>query len=329
MACIAVVVPVFNEDSIIEPLVARLAAMANAQTDHTFEFIMVEDGSWDETYARLKRLQQVDPRLTLVKLSRNWGHQCAYNAGLDAVDDSADAVVLMDGDLEDPPELIPTLIAHWQAGNQIVYTVKENRIDSPLRKLMFSLYYRVIRIAADIKIDKQAGMFSLLDIRAARQLRRFGERNKSYPNLRAFIGFRQVAVPYRRQMRASGTPKQTLSRLINDGLNALFAFSFLPLRLMTFIGLAMVGIFGFLSAAFLIVRIADINFWVFRTVPGWTSAMLTLLLIASIQIVFIGILGEYVSRIFDEVRQRPYYIVDRIERGDSTTSAEHHERTRP
>ncbi len=310
MADIAVVIPVFDEEGIVEELVARLAKMADGQP-HRFEFVIVDDGSRDATANKLAALQASEPRLTVISLSRNWGHQNAINAGLDYAG-ACDAVVLMDGDLEDPPEVIPQLIEQWEQGHQVVYTVKQSRVDSRLRLALFEIYYRLIQYATASRLERNAGVFSLLDARAAAQLRRFMERNKSYPNLRAFIGFRQTRVAYDRDKRFAGRPKQTLSRLINDGLNALFSFSSLPLRALTVLGLTMTVVFSLLTVFFFVLRVTGWEFWIFFQLPGWTSFVMLLLVFASLNMLFLGVIGEYVRLIFDEVTSRPYYIVDAV-----------------
>ena len=310
MKSVSVVIPVLNEEETVDELVSRLRS-ATKGLAYAFEFVVVDDGSTDGTLDKLLAWQEKEPRLTVVKLTRNWGHQNAFNAGLDYAE-ASDAVVLMDGDLQDPPEMIPALLEKWREGSDVVYTVKEKRADGWLRRFLTSLYYRLIRLVGEVKIEKQAGMFSLIDKAVVSELRRFTERNKSYPNLRTFVGFKQTRVSYRRQKRLQGKPKQTLWRLVNDGLNAVFSFSYVPMRVVTIVGLFMTLVFAFLFLLVLFLRITSTEFWIFGHVPGWTSAILLILSIGSFNIVFLGIVGEYIARILDEVRQRPYYIVKAV-----------------
>ncbi|MCH9051421.1 MAG: glycosyltransferase [Proteobacteria bacterium] len=312
MGKVSVVIPLMNEETIVDDLLVRLDRMSQGVA-HDFEFILVDDGSTDGTLTKLLAWRQRDPRLTVIKLTRNWGHQNAYNAGLDGVGE-ADAVVLMDGDLEDPPEVIPQLLEQWEQGAEVVYTVKRRRTGSLLVRILTKAYYRLMRVAVEVKLERQSGMFSLIGRKALVQLRRFPERNKSYPNLRMFVGFKQAQVIYDRESRRHGRPRQNLGRLFQDGLNALFAFSYLPMRAMTVIGLIMVLLFSLLTVFVLFIRFSGIEFWIFQQVPGWTSLVLFLLVVSSFNIVFVGLIGEYVARIFDEVKNRPYYIVDEFYR---------------
>lgn len=312
MKSVSIVIPVLNEEPIIDDLMTRLRAVTE-DLDYAFEFVVVDDGSRDGTLPALIAWQEREPRLTVIKLSRNWGHQNAYNAGIDHASNS-DAVILMDGDLQDPPELIPGILEKWRQGFEVVFTVKQTRIDSVTRKILTAIYYWLVHLVTEVKLEKQVGMFSLLDRKVVAQLRRFTERNKSYPNLRKFVGFKQAHIPYHRGKRHAGKGKQNLRRLVNDALNAIFAFSYVPMRLITLTGLALTLIFAMLSVFVLFFRITDVEIWIFRNVPGWTSAILLILVVASFNLVFLGIIGEYIARIYDEVRNRPYYIVDTIYR---------------
>jgi polyisoprenyl-phosphate glycosyltransferase len=309
MAKLGIIIPVYNEAYLVETLVERVGRVLDGLAYAT-ELFLVDDGSTDGTAEKLLELQDAEPRLTVLRLSRNWGHQNAYNAGLEAARD-CDAVVLLDGDLEDPPELIGKLVAEWEKGNDIVYTVKEHRVESWWRRQLFRLYYRTMRMAG-VKLTPQSGMYSLIGTRPLRYLREFRERNKSYPNLRSFIGFRQAAVRYRRDARLAGKPKQSVRALFRDGANALFGFSTLPIHMMTVVGLVLSLFFVALALFVLFLRMTGIEFWIFRQVPGWTSATLISLLVSTTNLLFLGLLGQYIARIYDEVRERPYYIIDQV-----------------
>ncbi|MBF0309145.1 MAG: glycosyltransferase family 2 protein [Magnetococcales bacterium] len=309
---ISVVIPIFNEVGNIDPLLDRLARVADG-LPYRFEFVFVDDGSRDGSLESLLRRQFTDNRVVVVSLSRNWGHQNAFNAGLEVA--RGDALILMDGDLEDPPELIPQLIARWNEGRfKVVTTVKESRSQSGLRRLLTRFYYFLIRHLTKSDLDNQSGMFSLIDRRIADHLFGMKERNKSYPNLRSFLGYSRAAIAYHRPPRGAGAPKQTLLHLINDGLNAIFSFSFLPIRVISVVGLLLTSFFLVIGAVTFIVRVTDTRFWIFYPLPGFSLTLLLQLLIASFQILFLGILGEYLARIYDDIRQRPNYIIETVYR---------------
>jgi len=313
---IDVVIPIFDEEEIIEELILRLQK-STKDLNYQFKFIVVDDGSGDNSLNILLALQANEPRLEVIKLSRNWGHQNAYNAGVDR--STAHALILMDGDLEDPPELIPKFLEKWEEGNEVVYGVKESRQRKTHEKLMFSIYYKLLKRISEVSVDQQAGMFSLIDKKVANALKKCSEKNKYYVGLRFFIGFKQVRIKYHREKRFSGTPKQTFRKLVNYGLNAFFSFSFLPIRLLTYLGLALLFFISIVGLIFVLAHNTDLPYLLFeqiRSVPGWTSIILAIFFVLGIQIIFLGILGEYIARIFDEVRSRPYYIVDQIFEAD-------------
>jgi len=317
MKTICVIIPVYNEEDIIEELISRLQKETK-QLQYDFKFIIIDDGSTDSTFDTLRKIQQKNRRIEIIKLSRNWGHQNSYNAGIDYA--KGDAVILMDGDLEDPPELISEFVKNWEAGYEIVYGVKKSREENKFKKMMFSLFYIMLKYIADVSIDRQAGMFSLLDKRAYVHIRNCKEMNKYYVGLRAFIGFKQISIPYKREKRFAGRPKQSLNRLFNYALNAFFSFSYLPVRLITYSGICLLLILFFLSCALVIFRITNLKIWFIQTLPGWTSIVLILFILLGVQLVFMGILGEYIARILDEVRKRPYYIIDAVYESENQTA---------
>ncbi|MBT4484908.1 MAG: glycosyltransferase family 2 protein [Candidatus Latescibacteria bacterium] len=309
MKKISIIIPVYNEEKVIEELVSRLEN-ATCKLKYNFEFIFVDDGSKDDTLPKLIMLQADNPKLKIIKLSRNWGHQNAYNAGLDYV--SGNAVVFMDGDLEDPPEVIQEFIKKWEEGFEVVYAVKETREESWFKKIMFSLFYHFLERFSNISVDKQAGMFSLIDEKVLKELRKCREKNKYYVGLRFFVGFKQAKITYHRDKRFAGSPKQTYRRLVNYALDALFAFSFLPIRLLTFFGIFVLIIITLGTGFIFFAKIFKFNFWIFYDLPGWSSIILLIFFVLGVQMIFMGVLGEYIARILDEVRNRPYYIVEEV-----------------
>ncbi|SVB95089.1 uncharacterized protein METZ01_LOCUS247943 [marine metagenome] len=313
MKSIEVVIPIFDEEEIIEELILRLQK-STKDLNYQFKFILVDDGSGDNSLNILLALQAKEPRLEVIKLSRNWGHQNAYNAGVDR--STAHALILMDGDLEDPPELIPEFLEKWEEGNEVVYGVKESRQRKAYEKLMFSAYYKLLKRFSEVSVDQQAGMFSLIDKKVANALKKCSEKNKYYVGLRFFIGFKQARINYHREKRFAGTPKQTFRRLVNYGLNAFFSFSFLPIRLLTYLGLFLLFTILVVSFVFILASTTDFSNWLFEELraapPGWVSLVLAIFFVLGFQVVFLGILGEYIARVFDEVRNRPYYVIDQI-----------------
>lgn len=312
-ALVSLIIPVFNEEQVITPLADRVEAVLS-KLPYQFEVVVVDDGSDDGTLEELERWQERDNRIVVVRLSRNWGHQNAFNAGLDTA--TGNAIIFMDGDLEDPPEVIPELLAGWEEGFDSVYTVKVSRYQKGLRKALTNFYYWLVKVSTRYGVVPQAGMFSLVDEKVASILRKMKEANKSYPNLRAFSGFKQKQITYSRQPRTHGKPKQTLGRLITDGLNALFSNTYLPIRVFSVIGLVFSIIFILLGIVVVGVRVTGIEFWIFRDIPGTQMILLAILAFGALQITFLGVLGEYIARIYEENKGRPYYVIDEIKRLD-------------
>ena len=308
---VSIVIPVFNEERGVKELSQRLIETLRS-LDYKFEIVIVDDGSIDDTLNELRSWQIDDNRVVIVKLSRNWGHQSAFNAGLDIA--VGDAVIFMDGDMEDPPEVIPDLLSAWREGFDTVYTVKESRHQPVIRKFLTKIYYRLINATTRFGVEPQAGMFSLIDKKVASILRGMTESNKSYPNLRAFSGFKTKRLTYSRGRRRFGKPKQSLLNLINDGLNAWFANTYIPIRIFSVIGLFLSFFFLLVGLTVLFVKITGIEFWFFRDIPGTQMVLLIALVIGSFQILFLGILGEYIARIYEESKNRPYYVIDEVER---------------
>jgi polyisoprenyl-phosphate glycosyltransferase len=303
---LAVVIPIYNEQATLPELRRRLTEVFARMPEVEPRVIYVNDGSRDDSLRIMLDQQAADPRFTVLDLSRNFGHQAAITAGLAAAE--ADAVVIMDGDLQDPPEALPHLVACWRDGAEIVRAERRTRQERGVRRLGFTLFYRLLSWINDFPIPSQVGVFSLLDRQALDALNRLPEKNRFLPGLRAWIGFDQRTVQYDREQRAAGAPKQSLRRLTRYALDAVFSFSYKPLRLMMAAGLSISAV-GFLLACFFIVRrLAGIE--VAET--GFTTLVTLSLFLGGVQLVAIGLLGEYLGRIYDEVKQRPLYIVRRI-----------------
>jgi glycosyltransferase involved in cell wall biosynthesis len=303
---IAVVIPVYNEDAVLPELFSRLAAVFDRESGCRWSAILVNDGSRDGSAAAILAQNARDPRFKLVDLSRNFGFQSALAAGLAAAADF-DAVVTMDADLQDPPEVIPALVAAWRGGAEVVRAVRRTRSETGLRRLAFDLFHRVFGLLSDYPVESNSGTFGLLGRVAVEAFDQLSERNRFFPGLRAWVGFPRVDVPYDRQERAAGRPQQTFRRLVRYALDGVFSFSYLPLRLLTYAGL-FIALLGFAVGLFFIVR-RLLGIEIAQT--GFTTLVTLMLFLGGVQLIGIGVLGEYLGRVYDEVKRRPNYLVKR------------------
>ncbi len=303
---IAVVVPVYNEEAVLPELFRRLAAVFDGQPDCHWTAILVNDGSRDRSAALIAEQHARDPRFKLVDLSRNFGFQSALAAGLAAAT-TVDAVVTMDADLQDPPEVIPALVAVWRSGAEVVRAVRRTRSETGLRRVAFDLFHRLFGLVTDYPVEPNSGTFGLLGGAAIEAFNHLPERNRFFPGLRAWVGFPRADVVYDRQERAAGQPQQTLRRLVRYALDGIFSFSYLPLRVLTYCGLFIAGV-GFAIGLFFVAR----RLLGVEIAPtGFTTLATLVLFLGGVQLIGIGVLGEYLGRVYDEVKRRPNYIVKR------------------
>jgi glycosyltransferase involved in cell wall biosynthesis len=303
---IAVVIPVYNEEPVLPELFRRLAAVFGREPACDWSAILVNDGSRDRTTALIAEQHARDPRFKLVELSRNFGFQSALAAGLAAAA-TADAVVTMDADLQDPPELIPELVAAWRSGAEVVRAVRRTRSETGLRRVAFDLFHKIFGVLSDFPIEPNSGTFGLLGSAAVQSFNHLSERNRYFPGLRAWLGFSRADVYYDRQERAAGQPQQTFRRLVRYAFDGVFSFSYLPLRLLTYTGL-FIALLGFAVGLFFIVR-RLLGIEIAQT--GFTTLVTLLLFLGGVQLIGIGVLGEYLGRVYDEVKHRPSYIIKR------------------
>jgi len=303
---IAIVIPVFNEAAVLPALFERLDAVLHAQPRETWRVIFVDDGSRDGSADLIRARVAAGSPYRLVELSRNFGHQAALTAGLLEAGD-CDAAVTMDADLQDPPELISELVAAWRAGAEVVLAVRRSRKDRGLRRLGFDVFHRCFGLLTDLEIERNTGTFGLLARAALDAFNQLPEKHRFFPGLRTWIGFKRVEVAYDRNERAAGQPGQTLRRLIRYAGDGVFSFSYLPLRLLTYSGLFISGI-GFSIALFFVVR-RLLGVEIAET--GFTTLVTLVLFLGGVQLIGIGLLGEYLGRVYDEVKRRPNYIVKR------------------
>lgn len=301
---VAIVTPVFNEEKVLPELFARLAALFAAQPDCAWRAVLVDDGSRDRSAELIRAQAAHDPRFQLVELSRNFGFQSALSAGVAAAAD-ADAVVTMDADLQDPPEVIPALVAAWRDGAEVVRATRRSRQETGLRRAGMDFFHAVFGRLSDYPIEPNTGTFGLLGRAAVEAFNQLPERHRFFPGLRAWIGFATADVPYDRHERAAGQPQQTFGRLARYAFDGLFSFSYLPLRVLTYTGI-FVGTIGFsLGIYYVVKRLINIE-----TAPtGFTTLAALVLFLGGVQLIAIGVLGEYLGRIYDEVKRRPIYLV--------------------
>jgi glycosyltransferase involved in cell wall biosynthesis len=299
LALLSVVAPIYNEEDTIERFYGRVC---KALGDIRFELVLVDDGSTDGSAVVLDRLAAIDPRVRVVFLSRNFGHQTALTAGLDHA--RGDAVVMLDADLQDPPELIITMLDHWRAGCDVVYAVREHRQGESRFKLSTARwFYRLFDKLAQVELQHNSGDYRLLDRRALDALLSMRERNRFLRGMTVWVGYTQAAVPYSRDPRYAGETKYTISRMLRFSLDAISSFSHRPLQLATLLG------FAISTLAFVAIPVVILLRILGSYLPGFAATTILLLLLGGIQLIAIGIIGEYVGRIYDEVKGRPLYLV--------------------
>src|ERR1051326_5261289 len=302
---LSVVVPIYNEEENVNAFHHAVVA----------EIVYVNDGSRDSSLALLLEIQRQDPRVTVVEFSRNFGHQSALTAGLQTA--KGNGIILMDGDFQDPPEVLPQLVDAWRGGAKVVIAERTSRAERGIRGRLFPLFYKIMGLISDYPIPLNAGIFGLLDRQAADAIINLQEGNRYLPGLRAWVGFPTAFVYYERADRAAGEPKQTLGRLIKYGMDAIFSFSYKPLRLGMALGLVVLAFSLFLS----LVAVGNVIFHLkyFGIVPGagHIGTLLAILFLGSVQLICMGLLGEYIGRIYDEVRRRPLYLVHKLHRAEA------------
>ena len=298
----SLVIPVWNEETVLPVLYERMTQVMDS-TGEPWELIFVNDGSRDGSLAILTELNQRDGRIKVLNFSRNFGHQIAITAGSDYAD--GDAVIIMDADMQDPPEVVLRLIEQWRAGYDVAYAVRTKREGETWFKLFTaSVFYRLIRSIADVDIPLDAGDFRLMDRRVVLAMRQLRERNRFMRGLSSWVGFKQIAVEYERAARFAGETKYPLRKMLRLANNAITSFSHVPLQLATYTGfiLAAVSLVGILVT--IVARLSGIS-----SFSGQATTLVSVLFLGGIQLIFLGIIGEYLGRIYDEVKNRPLYII--------------------
>ena len=297
----SIVIPIFNEENILPELWRQLHETLK-QIDGKWEVIFIDDGSGDRSFSIMLELNRHHPQIRIIRLSRNFGHQCALTAGINHA--GGKAVILMDGDLQDSPQAILKFIHKWQQGYDVVYAIREKRKESYLKRLAFLSFYRILNFLAGIKMPIDAGIFSLMDRKVVVALRSMPERNRYLSGLRAYAGFRQTGIVVERGSRYSGQPRVTIGKLFKLAFDGIFSLSVIPLKIATIFGL-ICAIFSFILG---IIGLY-FKFILGREFLAWAYGLTTTFFMGGVQLIFLGIIGEYIGRIYDEVKQRPYYLI--------------------
>ncbi len=300
---LSMVIPCYNEEAVIDETLKRLMAFRETLTDLRVEFIFVDDGSKDQTRQKLLQWQQQDQDIRILGFARNFGHQIAVTAGLDAA--CGDAVVLIDADLQDPPEVVSEMIQLWRNGYHVIYGTRVDRPGESAFKLFTArCFYRTLNQLSDIAIPLDTGDFRLMDRRVVEVLKTMPERDRFVRGLVSWVGFKQVALPYRRDKRFAGESKYPLRKMIRFATDGILSFSTKPLQIAITLGMctSFIALLGIINT--LVVRLTT-SHWV----AGWAEIMTAVLFLGGVQLICIGILGEYIGRIYNEVKRRPLYVV--------------------
>lgn len=298
----SVVAPVYNEERLLPEFYQRVVNTLEPLGE-PFELVLVNDGCRDRSPEIMRELYERDPRVRVVNFSKNFGHQLAITAGADYA--QGEAVVVIDSDLQDPPEVIPELIQHWREGYEVVYAVRAERVgETWFKKMTASFFYRLIAQITNVDIPVDTGDFRLMDRKVVDALSQIREHHRFMRGLSSWVGFKQIGVPYRRDARKAGETKYPLRKMLKFALDGITSFSYLPLQLSTYLGF----IIAALSVVFIIIAIA-LRLSGIRAFEGQATTLVMVLFMGGVQLIFLGVIGEYLGRIYDEVKRRPLYIV--------------------
>jgi polyisoprenyl-phosphate glycosyltransferase len=303
---ISVAIPLYNEEAVVAELTRRLGAVFDEIPGGPHEIVLVDDGSSDRTLKLLEQAAVRDSRIVVVALSRNFGHQTALTAALDQV--SGDVVILMDGDLQDPPEAIPRLVEWSRLGYDVVYVRRVDRKESWWLRACYHLFYRLLAALSSLQLPLDAGDFGLMSRRVVDEIRRMPEHHRYLRGLRSWVGFPQIGISIERCARHSGRTKYTPLKLLRLASDGIFAFSIVPLRAASILGAIAVGLSGLFSLYSLYVK-----FWL-HSPQGFTAIILAMTFLSGVNLFFLGIIGEYVGRVYEEAKARPQYVIRKLVR---------------
>lgn len=301
-AKLGLIIPCYNEEAVLPQLLAGLERMRQ-QANCTIYILFIDDGSRDRTFELITQASLKDPGIACLRFSRNFGHQTAVAAGLRYVE--GDVIGVLDADLQDPPEVMLKMVDKWQEGFDVVYGVRQNRKEGVLLRGAYAIFYRMLKRVANVELPLDAGDFCVMDRRVVDCLKRMPEHAPFIRGLRGWVGFKQTGFPYDRAARAGGESKYDFSKLLNLAVQGLVSFSSVPLRFATWFGLFASAI-GFCLMIWAVVSALVLD----KVPPGWASLAVMVLFFGGVQLLVMGIIGEYVGRIFDEVKNRPHFIID-------------------
>ena len=300
---VTLVVPVFNESEVISVFYARARAALESLKDFDYELVFIDDGSRDDSFAQLKAFAAGNPRVRVIKFSRNFGHQIAISAGIDHA--RGDCVAVIDADLQDPPEVIALMVEQWRQGFDVIYGVRSDRADETRLKLWTaSMFYKLLGRLTNIHIPPNVGDFRLMSRRVIDQLKTLREKERFVRGLVSWVGFKQTGVTYRRDARYAGETKYPFRKMLKFSFDGITSFSAIPLKIATWMG----SITAILAVLYLIS--VFIQWQLGYTVQGWATIMVALLFMGSVQLLCLGIIGEYLGRVFNEVKPRPMYVIE-------------------
>ena len=306
MKKISVIVPMFNEEEVVKESYKRITQILNGIDNYAYEIICIDDGSKDSTLIKLEELSQNDKYLKVLSFSRNFGHQAAVTAGLKHV--SGDAIVIIDADLQDPPEIIPEMIKLWEQGNEIIYGKRKKRAgESPFKLLTAKAFYRTLNALSDVEIPRDTGDFRLVDRTVVDVINALPEHNKFLRGLFSWVGYKQIPYEYERKPRFAGKTKYPLKKMLRLANDGIFSFSTKPLKIVGELGILSIGI----SIILIIYAMVSYAFKLNDFSSGWASLMVAITFFAGVQLLSLWIMSEYIGRIYDEAKQRPQYIIRR------------------
>lgn len=310
---ISVVIPVYNEEDGLAELLSRVRGVLDKLPGGPHEMVFADDGSRDRSFDLLEQAAADDPRIVVVALSRNFGHQAALSAALDFA--SGDVIVPMDADLQDSPETIPRFLEEYRRGFDVVYAVRVRRKEGLILRTCYFLFYRTISVLSNVEVPLNSGDFCLMSRRVVEELKHAPERHRYLRGLRSWVGFKQKGIEVERDARYTGESKYTWSKLLKLAFDGIFAFSVAPLRAATIFGFCATSLAALFGIYSIYVKLAGGD-----PPPGFTAGLLVTIFLAGVQLMFMGIIGEYIGRIYEEIKRRPHYIVGRVVRA-STKSA--------
>ena len=306
MKKISVIVPMYFEEAVVSECYKRLKEVLTNLNDYNYEIIFVDDGSRDQTLSILEKIAMVDKNIKVISFSRNFGHQAAVQAGLKL--SSGDAVIIIDADLQDPPELIPQMVSLWENGNDVIYAKRKSREGETKFKLFSAkMFYNILNDLSDVSIPKDTGDFRLADRKVVDVINSLPEHNKFFRGLFSWVGFKQAPIEYERKERFAGETKYPLNKMIKLAKDGIFSFSTKPLKFVTKLGIVSI----FISILILIYSILSFIFDWNNLTAGWTSIMVTVTFFAGVQLISLGMISEYIGRIYDESKNRPSYIINK------------------